>query len=93
MKQAVNVYGGGPFLTIFERIAVSLQTKKFLQKFFFTHDLQKNGEIDVQQIRSSKNLANLFTKTLPTATFEKLVKEIGMRRLKDVVNRGSNKTL
>ena len=69
------------------------RTKHISPKFFFTHDLQKNGEIDVQQIRSSENLADLFTKALPTAIFEKLVKGIGMRRLKDVINRGSNKTL
>jgi hypothetical protein len=29
-------------------------------------------------------LADLFTKTLPTATFKKLVNNIGMRRLKDL---------
>ncbi|XP_047257587.1 secreted RxLR effector protein 161-like [Capsicum annuum] len=31
---------------------------------------KKNGDIDVQQIRSSDNLADLFTKFLPIATFE-----------------------
>ena len=59
------------------------RTKHISPKFFFTHDLQKNGEIEVQQIRSSENLADLFTKALPTSTFEKLVKRIGMRQLKD----------
>jgi len=47
--------------------------KHILPKFFFTHDLQKDGEEHVTQIRSSENLADLFTKTLPTATFKKLV--------------------
>jgi len=60
------------------------RTKHILPKFFFTHDLQKNGDIDVQQIRSCENLADLFTKALPTATFEKLVYQIGMRRLRDI---------
>ncbi|KAK9079311.1 hypothetical protein SSX86_000982 [Deinandra increscens subsp. villosa] len=60
------------------------RTKHILPKFFFTHDLQKNGDIIVQQIRSSKNLADLFTKSLPTSTFKKLVHGIGMRRLKDL---------
>ena len=64
------------------------RTKHISPKFFFTHDLQKNGNICVQQIRSSDNLADLFTKTLPTAIFERLVKKIGMCRLKDVSNRG-----
>ena len=60
------------------------RTKHISPKFFFTHDLQQNGEIDVQQIRSSDNLADLFTKALPTSTFEKLRYKIGMRRLQDI---------
>ena len=38
--------------------------KHISPKLFFTHDLQKNGDIDVRQIRSSDNPANLFTKSL-----------------------------
>ena len=60
------------------------RTKHISPKFFFTHDLQQNGEIEVQQIRSSNNLADLFTKALPTSTFEKLRYKIGMRRLRDI---------
>ena len=60
------------------------RTKHISPKFFFTHELQKKGDIDVQQIPSSDNLADLFTKALPTSTFEKLVHKIGMRRLKDL---------
>ena len=60
------------------------RTKHILPKFFFTHDLQKNGDVQVLQIRSSENLADLFTKALPTATFKKLVYQIGLRRLKDL---------
>ena len=33
-----------------------------------------------EQIRSSNNLADLFTKSLPTSTFEKIVYDIGMKR-------------
>jgi hypothetical protein len=33
------------------------RVKHILLKFFFTHDLQKDGIITVQQIRSSENLA------------------------------------
>ena len=47
--------------------------KHILTKFFYTHELRKDGEIDVQQIRSNDNLADLFTKALPSATFKKLV--------------------
>ena len=60
------------------------RTKHILPKFFFTHDLQKSGDIIVQKVRSSENLADLFTKALPTATFKKLVHGIGMRRLNEL---------
>ena len=65
------------------------RTKHISPKFFYTHELQKSGEIDVQQIRSSDNLAELFTKSLPTSTFKKLIHKIGMRQLKDINMRGS----
>ena len=57
--------------------------KHISPKFFFTRDLQKDGEIDIHQIRSSENLADMFTKSLPAATFEKLTYGIGLRRLRD----------
>lgn len=60
------------------------RVKHISPKFFFTHDLQKDGIITVQQIRSSENLADLFTKALPTSVFKKLVHGIGLRRLKDI---------
>ena len=66
-----------------------IEPNKFHQNFFYTHELQKNGEIDVQQIRSSDNLADLFTKALPTSTFKKLIYKVGMRKVKDVDMRGS----
>ncbi|KAI3735382.1 hypothetical protein L6452_14878 [Arctium lappa] len=60
------------------------RTKHIFPKFFFTHDLQKSGDISVQQVRSCENLADLFTKSLPNSTFERLVRDIGMRRLKEL---------
>ncbi|XP_021839035.2 uncharacterized protein [Spinacia oleracea] len=60
------------------------KTKHILPKFFFTHELQKNGDVQVLQNRSSENLTDLFTKAIPTATFKKLVYYIGLRRLKDL---------
>ena len=65
------------------------RTKHISPKFFYTYELQKSGEIDVQQIRSSDNLADLFTKSLPTSTFKKLIHKIGMHQLKDIDLRGS----
>ena len=58
------------------------RTKHISPKFFYTHELQKNEDIDVKQIRSSNNLADLFTKSLPTTTFKKIMYNIGMRQLK-----------
>src|SRR5262245_58107182 len=60
------------------------RTKHISPKFFYAHELQKNGEIDIRQIRSSENLADLFTKALLTTTFKKLAYGIGLRRLKDI---------
>ncbi|XP_059315035.1 uncharacterized protein LOC132065594 [Lycium ferocissimum] len=58
------------------------RTKHISPKLLFTHELQKKGDINVQQIRSCDNMADLFTTSLPTATFEKVVHKIGIRRLK-----------
>ena len=55
------------------------RTKHISPKFFFTNDLEKCGDIDVQQIHSKDNLADLFTKALPTKTFEGLWNNIEMR--------------
>ena len=65
------------------------KTKHISPKFFYTHELQKSGEIDVQQIRSSDNLVDLFTKSLSTSTFKKLIHRTGMRQLNDINMRGS----
>jgi hypothetical protein len=46
------------------------------------------GEISILQIKSCHNHAYLFTKSLPLAIFNKCVKCIGMRRLKDLQGLG-----
>lgn len=61
------------------------RTKHISLKLFFARDLQKNDDIDVQQIRSCENLVDLFTKVLSISTIEKLVNGIGMRRLRDIM--------
>ena len=58
------------------------RTKHISPKFFYTHELQKKCEIDVQQIRSCNNLANIFTKALPSTTLKKLRYDFGIRRLR-----------
>jgi hypothetical protein len=45
------------------------RTKHISPKFLSTHDLQKNDLINVCQIRSSDNLVDLFTKSLPKKYF------------------------
>ena len=60
------------------------KTKHIPPKFFYTHELQKKCEIDVQQIRSFNNLADLFIKALPSITLKKLRYDIGMRKLRDL---------
>ena len=53
-------------------------TKHIAPKFFYPHELRKNGVIIIEKVRSSDNLTDLFTKSLPTSTFEKYVHGIGM---------------
>ena len=60
------------------------RTKHISHKFFYTHELQKKDEINVQQIRSYNNLADLFTKVLLSTILEKLRYDIGIRRLRDL---------
>ena len=59
------------------------KTKHILPKFLFTHELHKSHEIVVKQIRSSDNVADLFTKASSSSTFKKLTYDIGMRRVCD----------
>lgn len=46
------------------------RTKHISPKFFHTHELQENQEIEVKQIRSSDNLADLFTNRYRNAHFK-----------------------
>ena len=60
------------YSSIEKRIHQRIPNRACFTKVLFQHDLQQNGEIQVQQIRSNDNLADLFTKALPTSMFEKL---------------------
>ena len=73
---------------VLHRYIKSNITKHIVPKLFYPHELQKNEEINVLQIKSCGNLADLFTKSLPTSVFQKLVHEIGMRRLRDLPESG-----
>ena len=63
-------------------------TKHISPKFFYTHELHKNIEIDVHQICWSENLIYLFTKSLPTSVFDRFVSLIGMHCLKVLYSSG-----
>jgi hypothetical protein len=54
--------------------------KHIIPKLFYSHELQKNGEIEILQTKSCDNLADLFTKYLPYFAFRKCIEGIGMRR-------------
>ena len=60
------------------------RTKHISQKFFFTQDLKKYGEIDSHEIRSNEKLADMFTMLLPAATLEKFTYDIELRRFRDI---------
>ncbi|CAH9124702.1 unnamed protein product [Cuscuta epithymum] len=60
------------------------RTKHIAPKLFSTHDLEKDGTVDVKQIKSCDNPADLFTKSLAPKIFEELVHKIGMYRLRDI---------
>ena len=57
---------------------------KHIPKFFFTYDLQRNGDVEIEKICSYENLADLFTKSLSRITFEQLVHKIGLCHLNDI---------
>ncbi|GJU69048.1 hypothetical protein Tco_1255307 [Tanacetum coccineum] len=80
----VHEYNATCIAQLKDRYIKGDRTKHILSKFFFTHDLVKSGNIIVQKVRSSDNLADLFTKTLPTAIFKNLVHDIRMRRLNEL---------
>jgi hypothetical protein len=54
-------------------------TEHISLKLFYPHELQESGDIRILQIKSCDDLIDLFTMSLPLATFDKCVKDIGMR--------------
>ena len=61
------------------------RTKHIPPKFFsYTQELEKNKDIDIRYVQSSKNSADLFTKVLPTTVFKKHIHDIGMRHLRSL---------
>jgi len=57
---------------------------KHISPKFFNQQQQQLLNIQVSQIGSTDNAADLFTKSLPKSTFAKHVRSIGMRRLSEL---------
>jgi hypothetical protein len=57
---------------------------------FYLYELQEHRKISILQIKSCDNLADLFTKLLHLVIFDKYVKDIGIKRLKDLQGLGEN---
>ena len=53
-------------------------------KFFYNQQQQTLLKIQVNQVSSEENAADLFTKSLPRAVFERHVKNIGMLKLSEI---------
>lgn len=54
------------------------KTNIFYQDFYSHMIFKRMMNINVQQIHSNNNITDLFIKSLPTATFEKMVHKIEM---------------
>ena len=50
--------------------------KDIAYELFYPHKLQESGEINILQIKSCDNLADLFTKSLPTSVFQNWYMEL-----------------
>ena len=64
--------------------------KDIAPKLFYPHKLQESGEINILQITACDNLAELFTKSLPTSMFQKFLHKIGMQRLRNLQESGGD---
>lgn len=48
-------------------------TNHISPKFFYSYELQNEGEVKILQVKYSNTLADLCIKSLPTITFRKYV--------------------
>ena len=68
-----------------------ISPKHISPNFFYTHELQKQGEVNILKVQSCNNVADLFTKSLPATTFRKCIHNIGIRRLRDLQSSGGDR--
>jgi hypothetical protein len=62
--------------------------KHIASKLFYLHELHKSWRIKILQVKSCDNLADLFTKSLPTFIFQKYFHGIGIRWLQNLQELG-----
>ena len=62
--------------------------KHISPQLFYPHELQNKGEIDILKTKSCDNLADLFTKSLLASSFDKCIKGIAMRQLRELQDLG-----
>ncbi|XP_058734187.1 secreted RxLR effector protein 161-like [Vicia villosa] len=85
LHEASKEYNAACVTRMKEGYIKSDRTKHIPPKFFsFTQELERNKDVDIQYIRSSDNVTDLFTKALSTSIFKKHVQSIGMRHLRDL---------
>jgi hypothetical protein len=61
--------------------------------YFMDNNFEKSSEISFLQIASCDNYADLFTKLLPLSIVDKCMKDIDMRRLKDLQGSGGRTSI
>ena len=54
--------------------------------FGFTQDLIQSGQIEVKKVDSAHNIVDMLTKALPSYTHRRLVQEVGLRLLHEMVH-------
>lgn len=73
-------------LPTWKKVNIKQHKRKHISpKYFYTHDLQNNSDIYNQQVRSSDNLIDLFTKLFPIVLCERLVSSIRLHQLKKIL--------
>ena len=58
------------------------RSKHIERKYHIIREYVARGDVKVMKIATEGNLADLFTKTLPEATFDKHIKEMGLVELR-----------
>ena len=53
--------------------------------FGYTHNLTESGQIDIRKIESLYNIFDMLSKALPTYKHKKLVYDVGMRSLHELI--------